>query len=109
MGRTKRKLVTLTVACATIAASLAILGAANAHAALAGTGLTPIPAGTYTPLPLGDPALTETRSIETLAPGVTLTHIVRGITPANPSEINTTLEGPWIVSVVTIDPHKAVG
>jgi len=109
MGRTKRKLVTLTVACATIAASPAILGAANAHAAVAGTGLTPIPAGTYTPLPLGDPALTETRSTETLAPGVTLTHIVRGTAPANPADINTTLEGPWIVNVVTIDPHKAVG
>jgi hypothetical protein len=69
----------------------------------------PVPAGTYTPLPLGDPSLTETRTTMTLAPGVTLTHIVRGTTPANPNDINTTLEGPWIVNVVTIDPRVARG
>ena len=69
----------------------------------------PVPAGTYTPLPLGDPALTETRTTMTLAPGITLTHIVRGTTPAAPSAINTTPEGPWIVNVVEIDPHRAQG
>jgi exopolysaccharide biosynthesis protein len=69
----------------------------------------PVPAGTYTPLPLGDPNLTETRTTMTLAKGVTLTHIVRGTTPANPNDINITPEGPWIVNVVTIDPKRAKG
>lgn len=42
------------------------------------------------PLPLGDPGLTETRTTETLQPGVTLTRIVRGAGTA---------ELPWTVEV----------
>jgi hypothetical protein len=118
MERHIRKSGILAIACAT-AVSPAIFGVTNAHAtaspapagadAAVPAGFTLIPAGTYTPLPVGDPALTETRSLQTLAPGVTLTHIVRGTTPASPSDINTTLEGPFIVNVVTIDPRVAKG
>src|SRR5258708_10903263 len=42
-----------------------------------------VPPGTYTPLPLGDPNLIETRTTMTLAKGVTRTHIVCGTTPTN--------------------------
>jgi exopolysaccharide biosynthesis protein len=118
MKRNIRKFGMLAIACATVA-SPSIFGTANAQATVAPAsaaadvavpaGFTLIPAGTYTPLTVGDPALTETRSFETLEPGVTLTHIVRGTTPASPSDINTTLEGPFIVNVVTIDPKKAKG
>ena len=108
----------LAIACATVA-SPSIFATANAQATVAPAsaaadaavpaGFTLIPAGTYTPLPIGDPSLTETRSFETLERGVTLTHIVRGTAPASSSDINTTLEGPFIVNVVTIDPKKAKG
>lgn len=60
-------------------------------------------------LPLGDPDLTETRSTQTLAAGVTLTHIVRGTQPAPADQINTTTRGPWVVNVLTIDPSKTRG
>jgi hypothetical protein len=60
-------------------------------------------------LPLGDADLVETRSYETLARGVTLTRIVRGTDPAPADQINTTPRGPWVVSVLTIDPKKAKG
>lgn len=60
-------------------------------------------------LPLGAANLTETRSTTTLARGITLTHIVRGMTPADPDEINTTDQGPWVVNQLTIDPHLARG
>ena len=118
MNRNIRKFGMLAIACATVA-SPSILATASAQATIAPAsaatdaavpaGFTLIPAGTYTPLPIGDPALTETRSFETLEPGVTLTHIVRGSTPASSSDINTTLEGPFVVNVVTIDPKKAKG
>lgn len=60
-------------------------------------------------LPLGDDDLPETRTNKTLATGVTLTRIKRGDEPADPSEINTTTRGPWLVDVLTIDPEKAEG
>ncbi|GAA0590469.1 phosphodiester glycosidase family protein [Kribbella sandramycini] len=60
-------------------------------------------------LPLGDADLTETRTDQALAPGVTLTKIVRGTEPAAPDEIGTTTRGPWVVNVVTIDPATAQG
>jgi hypothetical protein len=60
-------------------------------------------------LPLGDPDLAETRTSETLARGVTLTRIVRGTEPAPADQINTTPRGPWVVSVLTIDPRRARG
>ena len=117
MRRNIRKFGMLAIACAAVA-SPSIVATANAQAIVAPAsaadaavppGFTLIPAGTYTPLPIGDPALTETRSFETLERGVTLTHIVRGTAPASSSDINTTLEGPFIVNVVTIDPKKAKG
>ncbi|MEU4197329.1 phosphodiester glycosidase family protein [Kribbella sp. NPDC026611] len=60
-------------------------------------------------LPLGDADLVETHSYQTLARGVTLTRIVRGTEPAPADQINTTTRGPWVVSVLTIDPKKAKG
>jgi hypothetical protein len=60
-------------------------------------------------LPLGDADLAETRTTRTLAPGVTLTRIVRGSEPAQQEEINTTTRGPWRVHVLTIDPREAGG
>lgn len=111
----KRKVTALAVAAAAIVALPAILGSGQAQAARATTtsvcsaGFRLIPAGSYRPLPIGDPALTETRCITTLAPGVTLTQIVRGTAPATSSSIDTTLEGPWDVNVVAIDPAKARG
>ncbi|MEU9443866.1 phosphodiester glycosidase family protein [Streptomyces sp. NPDC048304] len=60
-------------------------------------------------LPLGDPGLTETRTTQTLAQGVTLTRIVRGTEPAPADQINITTRGPWMVDVVTIDPRTAHG
>jgi exopolysaccharide biosynthesis protein len=60
-------------------------------------------------LPLGDANLEETRSSQTLADGVTLTRIVRGTEPAQAGQISTTTRGPWVVNVLTIDPHKTRG
>lgn len=60
-------------------------------------------------LPLGDSDLAETRTAQVLAPGVTLTHIVRGTEPAPADQINTTTRGPWVVNVLTIDPRQADG
>ncbi|KNX38281.1 phosphodiester glycosidase family protein [Luteipulveratus halotolerans] len=60
-------------------------------------------------LPLGDADLPETRSTQTLAPGVTVTSITRGDTPADPADIGTTTRGPWVVKVLTIDPRRAHG
>ncbi|MGW1090944.1 phosphodiester glycosidase family protein [Streptomyces sp. NPDC002596] len=60
-------------------------------------------------LPLGDANLEETRSSQTLADGVTLTRIIRGTEPAPADQISTTTRGPWVVNVLTIDPHKTRG
>ncbi|MEV0803020.1 phosphodiester glycosidase family protein [Kribbella sp. NPDC050281] len=88
-------LATVVVAAATIGVALPL----NATAATAGGS----------GLPLGDPDLAETRSSQELARGVTLTRIVRGTEPAPADQINTTTRGPWVVSVLTIDPRKAKG
>ncbi|HYO40917.1 MAG TPA: phosphodiester glycosidase family protein [Nocardioidaceae bacterium] len=60
-------------------------------------------------LPLGDADLVETRTVETLTAGVTLTRIQRGRTPAPPDQIPTTTRGPWRVNVLTIDRARARG
>ena len=60
-------------------------------------------------LPLGDPDLVETRTVQKLTDGVTLTRIVRGDEPAPPDQIDTTTRGPWAVNVLTIDPRRAKG
>src|SRR5437763_3655420 len=82
-------------------------------AVLAASALGLVPAGRAVAgtdhLPLGDPDLAETRSVVTLADGVTLTHIVRGTAPAPQDQINTTTRGPWVVNVLTIDPSHARG
>ncbi|XVU21173.1 phosphodiester glycosidase family protein [Actinoplanes sp. CA-054009] len=67
------------------------------------------PAAPVGPLPLGDAGLAETRTVQTLERGVTLTRIVRGTEPAASGEINTTTKGPWRVNVLTIDPDRARG
>lgn len=114
--RIKRKaaLAVSAVSAAVLAVSPALaLGSGTAQAAGAtsscSAGFRLIPAGSYRPLPIGDPDLTETRCITTLAPGVTLTQIVRGTAPATAATMDTTLEGPWDVNVVAIDPAKARG
>ena len=60
-------------------------------------------------LPLGDPDLPEVRTAQSLATGVVLTRIVRGVEPAKPADIPTTRRGPWRVNVLTIDPRRARG
>jgi hypothetical protein len=62
-----------------------------------------------TTLPLGDADLVETRTVETLTAGVTLTRIERGTTPAETDQIPTTQRGPWRVNVLTIDRALAHG
>lgn len=87
----------------TVIAAVLILIAAAAPAASASTS------GRPPTLPLGASNLTETRSTTTLARGVTWTHIVRGTTPADPADYNTTDQGPWVVNQLLIDPHTAHG
>ena len=60
-------------------------------------------------LPLGDDDLVESRDTRSLAPGVTLTSIVRGDEPAEEDEYETTTRGPWQVQVLRINPRKADG
>jgi hypothetical protein len=60
-------------------------------------------------LALGDTALPESRTVQPLARGVTLTRIVRGTVPAATAQIGTTRRGPWRVTVLTIDPRLARG
>jgi len=60
-------------------------------------------------LSLGDAALPETRTVQPLARGVSLTRIVRGTVPAAPAQIATTNRGPWRVTVLSIDPRVARG
>ncbi len=72
-------------------------------------GAQPAAARPTASLPLGDGDLSESRTVRTIAPGVTLTTIVRGTEPADPDEILTTPRGPWRVSLLTIDPRRAKG
>jgi hypothetical protein len=60
-------------------------------------------------LPLGDAGLPETRHTRMLASGVSLTTIVRGTGTARADQIDTTTRGPWVIQVITIDPHAARG
>ena len=94
------RLVRARAVAATVAAALLVSLAPAAQAAAAPAGAT---------LPLGDAGLAEQRSTQTLADGVTLTHIVRGTEPAPADQINTTTRGPWVVNVLTIDPGKTHG
>lgn len=108
-GRTRAALTT-----ATSLAALATLLIAPTTNAAAETGQPANAAVAQNPdqpsaLPLGDQDLAETRTTTTLAKGVTLTRIVRGTDPAPADQINTTPRGPWVVNILTIDPHKAKG
>jgi hypothetical protein len=122
MNRMTRVWGTLAIACAATASltlPATLSPSSDARAADAATmpdsdpavpaGFTPIPAGSYTPLPVGAPDLTETRSSKSLAPGVTVTRIVRGAAPAPIGGVNTTMEGPFVVNAVIIDPTVAKG
>ncbi|WP_229117766.1 phosphodiester glycosidase family protein [Enemella evansiae] len=60
-------------------------------------------------LRLGDADLPETRTSTDLAPGVTLTQVVRGSGTAVPAEYETTTRGPWRVWALRIDPRRAKG
>lgn len=89
------------------------LAALTTAVAMAVLALTPAPdSSAVSPsptLPLGDADLVETRTTETLAPGVRLIRIVRGSEPAPEGEINSTTRGPWRVSVLRINPARARG
>lgn len=85
--------------------AVAVTGSVTAALTVA---ISPANAGAAN-LPLGDLDLVETRSVQTLAAGVTLTRIVRGTEPAPADQINTTTRGPWAVNVLTIDPRRARG
>jgi len=98
---TSARVFTTALAAAAVFGSLTV-GAPTATAAPAGEQATQ-------GLPLGDADLAETRTDRTLAPGVTLTRIVRGADPAPADQINTTPRGPWVVNVLTIDPRTARG
>ena len=79
--------------------------------ALVAASLTAAPAQSRnTGLPLGDPALPETRTVTPIAPGVNLTDITRGTGQAKEKDYQSTRTGPWRVRMVTIDPAAgAVG
>lgn len=100
---------------ASIAAVSLVVSAAGAAANAAPTTTTgPAPASavaakTPPPLPIGDAKLVEKRSARTIAPGVTVTTIVRGDKPAKASNIATTPYGPWRITVTSIDPARAKG
>ena len=76
----------------------AALVAAVALAVTGLSGVVPVTGGAAragsASLPLGDADLAETRTVQTLAPGVTLTRIERGTAPAEPDQIPTTRRGP---------------
>lgn len=55
-------------------------------------------------LDVGDPGLPETRRVTRLAPGVSVTSIVRGDKPATNATRGTTQRGPWRVQVAMIAP-----
>lgn len=60
-------------------------------------------------LQLGDADLVETRTVQSLAQGVTLTRIVRGSLPAPAGQIATTRRGPWRITVLSVNPKLARG
>ncbi|MFW6692319.1 phosphodiester glycosidase family protein [Streptomyces sp. MAR4 CNX-425] len=75
-----------------------LLGAGTVLALLATVAAmpsaSPAPVPAAKPLPLGDPGLTETRTTETLQPGVTLTRIERGAgTPPLPWTVEVPVPG----------------
>lgn len=106
MSRFPRTLPTLLCA-AGLALSVTALAPATGHADESGSNRSR-PQKIET-LPLGDDDLPEERSTRNLAPGVSLTSIVRGDEPAEEDEYTTTTRGPWQVQVLSIDPKKADG
>lgn len=65
-------------------------------------------ANTFT-LGIGASDLVEIRTSQSLAPGLTLTRIVRGVQPTTVDQIPTTNRGPWRINVLSIDPALARG
>jgi exopolysaccharide biosynthesis protein len=70
--------------------------------------LEPLHNGIAARLPLGSAGLKETRSVATIAKGVTLTTIKRGATLPKHKRGNSQI-GPWVVRELTIDPAVATG
>ncbi|WP_168582270.1 phosphodiester glycosidase family protein [Gephyromycinifex aptenodytis] len=92
----------------TLAVALIPLGAASAAAA--GSAAPAAKSTTKSPaVDIGKPGLPEKRSVTKLAPGVSVTTIVRGGAPARAGAINTTPYGPWRIRVATIEPGRAKG
>ena len=65
-------------------------------------------ATTFT-LGIGASDLVEIRTSQSLAPGLRLTRIVRGVQPTTVDQIPTTNRGPWRINVLSIDPALARG
>jgi hypothetical protein len=101
------RLTRVTLAAATVLTAVATLSIAPTAGAATGTATNTVTASVG--LPIGDQDLSETRTSQTLAKGVTLTRIVRGTDPAPADQINTTTRGPWVVNVLTIDPARSKG
>ncbi|AZM49316.1 sporulation domain-containing protein [Streptomyces sp. WAC 06738] len=75
-------------------ASAAAMPPASASVPASSVPSAPASPAAAKPLPLGDPGLTETRTTETLQPGVTLTRIVRGAgSPQLPWTVEVSIPG----------------
>lgn len=104
--RRTRSRATLALAAATAAAAPVVLapaGEADAVARATTTG-THVAATRSAGLDVGLPGLRETRRVTKVAPGVTVTSIVRGDKPATNATRGTTQRGPWRVQVAMIAP-----
>lgn len=89
--------------------SLPLRTTAVAAVVVGAFGVAPAVQAKGTILPLGDADLVESRTVEQVAPGVTLTRMTRGDKPAPAGKINNTPRGPWRVNVLTIDPRRTHG
>ncbi|AUH39900.1 phosphodiester glycosidase family protein [Streptomyces sp. CMB-StM0423] len=75
-------------------ASVAAMPSASASVPASSAPSAPASPAAAKPLPLGDPGLTETRTTETLQPGVNLTRIVRGAgSPQLPWTVEVSIPG----------------
>ncbi|GAB48710.1 phosphodiester glycosidase family protein [Mobilicoccus pelagius] len=108
-GRRPTGAACLAAAVASLVAAPAVLAPVSATAVGAGTATgaasTQRTAVRAAPrLDVGERGLKETRRVTRLAPGVTLTSIVRGDKPATNGTRGTTQKGPWRVQVAMISP-----
>lgn len=86
---------------ATAVAAPAVAAPTAASAARPAAAPAPLP-----PIPLGRAGLAERTVPRTISPGVDITTVFRGTTPAAAKDIPTTDRGPWAVRLVVIDPAR---